>query len=79
MRTGRSDVNQRRMAILGANITKLREAAGESKSAAAEATGMNRWFFTGVEAGERNISVERLFDIADHFGVPPGALLKGIT
>ncbi|KEP41915.1 hypothetical protein MKSMC1_29130 [Mycobacterium kansasii] len=66
------------MATLGANITKLREAAGETKSAAAEATGMNRWFYTSVEAGQRNISVERLFDIADHFGVPPAALLNDI-
>jgi DNA-binding XRE family transcriptional regulator len=69
MSTGQSHVSQRRVAALGANITKLREAAGESKSAAAEATGMNRWFCTGVEAGQRNISIERPFDIADHFGV----------
>lgn len=79
MTVRQSRVAQRRLTTLGANITSLREAAGESKSAASEAIGMNRWFFSGVEAGQRNISIERLFDIADHFGVPPAALLRGVT
>jgi len=68
-----------RMVALGAAITRLREASGESKSATAAAIGMTRFFLRGVEAGERNISVARLFDIADHFGVPPAALFSDIT
>lgn len=74
--TGRSE---RRLAALGSAITQLREAAGETKSATAQATGINRWFLTGLEAGQRNISIARLFDIADHFGVTPAALLKDVT
>jgi transcriptional regulator with XRE-family HTH domain len=72
------ELSQRRPAALGANITKLRESAGESKSAVAAATGINRWFLTGVEAGQRNISVERLFSIADHFAVAPAALFEDV-
>jgi transcriptional regulator with XRE-family HTH domain len=41
--------------------------------------GLNRGFLRGVEAGERNVSVERLFDIADHFEVTVAALLDGVT
>lgn len=65
-----------RMAALGAAIRTLREAAGESKAAAAEAMNLNRTYFRGIEAGERNISLERLFDIADHYGVKVASLLE---
>lgn len=74
-----SRVARRRFELLGATIRELREAAGESQTAAAAAIGLNRGFFRGVEAGERNVSLDRLFDIADHFGVTPAALLKGVT
>lgn len=70
---------QQRLAALGMAITALREAAGETKSAMSKATGIDRWFLTGVEAGQRNISIARLFDIADHFGVTPATLLKDVT
>ena len=71
--------DRRRLAQLGATIRALREAAGESKSAAAAAMGMTRYFLIGIEAGERNVSVERLFDIADHYDVPPAKLLEQVT
>jgi transcriptional regulator with XRE-family HTH domain len=44
---------------------------------AADAMGMTRQFLRGVEAGERNVSLERLFDIADHYGVKVARLLEG--
>ena len=56
----------------------MREAAGESQVAAAEALGLNRSFLIGIEAGRRNVSVERMFDIADHHGVRPAALLEHV-
>lgn len=73
-----ADGDQQRLAVLGANITKLREAANETKIATSRATGIDRMFLTSVEAGQRNISITRLFDIADHFGVAPAALLQNI-
>ncbi|MDP7707450.1 helix-turn-helix domain-containing protein [Mycobacterium sp. TY815] len=74
-----ADRAQQRLAALGANITRLREAANETKSATSRATGIDRIFLTGVEAGQRNISIAKLFDIADHFGVAPATLLSGIS
>ena len=74
-----TDTDRRRLAALAATIRELREAAGESKSAAAAAVGMTRCFLIGIEAVERNVSVERLFDIADHYGVRPASLLERVT
>lgn len=73
-----ADRCQQRLAILGANITRFREAANETKSATSRATGIDRLFLTGIEAGQRNVSIARLFDIADHFGVAPAALLRDV-
>jgi transcriptional regulator with XRE-family HTH domain len=41
--------------------------------------GMTRYFLIGIEAGERNVSVERILDIADHYGVRPASLLERVT
>jgi len=73
-----SDVRDPRLEALGANVRALREAAGESQVAAAAALGLNRGFLIGIEAGRRNVSVQRLFDIADHYGVAPAALLEQV-
>ncbi|TXI55077.1 MAG: XRE family transcriptional regulator [Mycolicibacter arupensis] len=72
-----TETDSQRMAAVGANIRELRESAGESKAVAASAMGMTRQFLRGVEAGERNVSLERLFDIADHYGVKVARLLEG--
>lgn len=68
--------SQRRLQKLGQTLRALREAAGESQVAVAQALGLNRGFLIGIEAGRRNVSVERLFELADHYGVPPAALLE---
>jgi transcriptional regulator with XRE-family HTH domain len=73
-----TETTQRRLEALGQTVRSLREAAGESQVAAAQALGLNRGFLIGIEAGRRNVSVERLFDIADHYGVAPAALLKHV-
>lgn len=67
-----------RMAAVGAAIRELRETAGESKAAAAEAMGLTRHYLRGIEDGERNVSLERLFDIADHYGVKVATLLEHV-
>jgi transcriptional regulator with XRE-family HTH domain len=78
MSAAKNKADLRRLAALGSNITRLREEAGQTKIGLSEAIGMSRKFLADVEAGDRNISVERLFDIADHFGVPPAVLLENI-
>lgn len=67
-----------RMAAVGAAIRELRENAGESKAAAAEAMGLTRQYLRGIEDGERNVSLERLFDIADHYGVKVKSLFEHV-
>jgi len=62
----------------GRALRALRESTGESQSAAAAAIGMDRSFYAGVEAGRNNVSLDKLFAIADHFGVKPARLLAGI-
>lgn len=74
-----TDTDQRGLGALGATIRDLREAAGETKSAAAVAMRMTRYFLIGIETGERNVSVERLFDIADQYRVRPASLLERVT
>jgi transcriptional regulator with XRE-family HTH domain len=73
-----TDADQRRLEALGKSVRALREAAGESQVAAAESLGLNRSFLIGIESGRRNVSVQRLFDIADHYGVRPAALLEHV-
>jgi transcriptional regulator with XRE-family HTH domain len=63
---------------VGATVRRLREESGESLFTAAAAVGLDRGFLRGVETGQRNVSLERLFDIADHFEVVPGELLHGV-
>ncbi|MGZ4524854.1 MAG: HNH endonuclease [Mycobacterium sp.] len=48
----------------------------QSRTASTE---MSRYLLSGIEAGERNVSVERLFDIADHYGVRPASFLERVT
>jgi DNA-binding XRE family transcriptional regulator len=62
----------------GRELRRLRESTGESQAGAAAAIGMDRSFYAGVEAGRNNVSLDKLFTIADHYGVTAGALLDGI-
>jgi transcriptional regulator with XRE-family HTH domain len=67
-----------RLVALGEAVRQLRESAGESQVAAAAALGMDRGFLRGIESGQRNFSIERLFVIADHYRVHPRALFDHI-
>lgn len=59
-----------RMIVLGETIRELRVEAGESQGAAAAACGIrSRPYWTLLELGQVNISVERLLRIADHYKV----------
>lgn len=62
----------RRVAV-GRRIRDLREQARISQAAAAEAAGLSRPFYVGVEAGQRNVSLDNLFAIADALGVDASA------
>lgn len=58
----------RRQAV-GRRIRDLREHARIPQAAVAEAAGMSRPYYMGVEAGRRNVSLDKRFAIADALGV----------
>jgi transcriptional regulator with XRE-family HTH domain len=64
-----------RLVALGDAVRELRESVGESQVAAA-ALGMDQGFLRGIESGQRNFSIERLFVVADHYRVHPRELFN---
>jgi DNA-binding XRE family transcriptional regulator len=65
----------RRMAV-GRRMRDLREGVGLSQAAVAEAAGLSRPFYLAVEAGRRNISLDKVFAIADALGVSAAAFFS---
>lgn len=64
------------LAHVGANIRRLRSAAGWSQVALAEAAGISRRTLIGVEAGDANISLRGLNRIATALGVSFSTVLR---
>ncbi|WP_406834825.1 helix-turn-helix transcriptional regulator [Streptomyces sp. AHU1] len=54
-----------RRQALGRRLKELRGRAGLSQAQLALAAGMNRVFYVGVEGGRRNVSVDKVFALAD--------------
>lgn len=54
----------------GARLRALRESHGETQSSVAESVNASRPFYSQVERGENNVSLEYVFRLAHHFGVP---------
>ncbi|WP_457125749.1 helix-turn-helix domain-containing protein [Mycobacteroides abscessus] len=65
---------QVRLAV-GARIRALRLERGMTQEALALTSGVTRNILIDVEHGRRGLLYERLFDIAEALGVPPGDLL----
>jgi transcriptional regulator with XRE-family HTH domain len=64
MQGGRRDV----LVHVGENLRRLRQAAGLSQTALAEASGISRRTIINLEAGEANISLSGLDRLADALG-----------
>jgi transcriptional regulator with XRE-family HTH domain len=60
---------------LGQRLRELRNCAGETQAATAEAVGLARPYLSAVEAGRKNITLETLYALAEHFDVDPAQLL----
>lgn len=56
------------LACVGENVRRLRQAAGMSQMALAEAAGLSRRMIVGIESGEANISLSNLDRIAEALG-----------
>jgi DNA-binding XRE family transcriptional regulator len=65
--------------IFGQNVRRIRKEAGLSQEELAFRAKLHRTYISSVERGERNVSVENIFAIADALKVFPGDLLKPIA
>jgi len=62
---------------LGQRLRAARTAAGLSVTGLAERAGVSRRYVTQAEAGQANLSVLRLLDLARALGIAPAELLDG--
>jgi DNA-binding XRE family transcriptional regulator len=60
-----------RRAAVGRRMRELRNQAGLTQEAVAEAAGLTRQFYLAVEAGQRTLSLDHVFAIADALGAGP--------
>lgn len=58
-----------RLNLLGKNIRKYREAKKLSQELLAEKVDLSREYITRIENGQKNVSLKKLFAIADALGV----------
>ena len=68
----------RRLAF-GKRLKELRVRAGLSQAQLAETADMNRVFYVGVEGGRRNVSLDKVFALADALGVDVGELFHDLS
>ncbi|WP_245454095.1 helix-turn-helix domain-containing protein [Aquabacter cavernae] len=64
------------LACVGDNIRRLRQEAGLSQAALAEASGLSRRMIVGIESGEANISLSNLDRIAAALGTSFSHLVR---
>ena len=60
----------------GARVRELRKPLGLSQEGLAHEAGLDRTYIGGVERGERNISHDNIWRLADALGVRPGDLFS---
>jgi transcriptional regulator with XRE-family HTH domain len=70
----RGDIAKR----FGQRVRKLREQRGFSQETLAEKADLDRTYISGVERGQRNLSLFSIQAIADGLGVTVGELMKGL-
>jgi XRE family aerobic/anaerobic benzoate catabolism transcriptional regulator len=71
------DGRSSRLGGIGARVRSLREARGLTQRGLAERSGVSPRYLAQLEAGDANISVERLADVARVLHTTPSALLDG--
>ena len=64
---------------LGENIRRYRKALGLSQEKLAAKCQLHRTYVGAVERGERNPSILGVIRITRALGLPPSALIEGIT
>lgn len=77
-RTTSATTRRLNMEIIGANIRRERLARGYTATEMSETFGAMESYFRQIETGHKNVSIHRLIEIADMFGIPAAKLLEGI-
>ena len=62
--------------LVGANVRRLRLAAGLSQAGLSERMGVDRAYVSGLEKGERNPTIVTLWHTAEALGVKVRALFE---
>jgi len=68
-----------RLQAFGRRLRELRTAAGRTQTGLAAEAGIDRSFYWNVEAGKNNISLEKIFALADALGVDVAELFRGLS
>jgi transcriptional regulator with XRE-family HTH domain len=64
--------------VLGKNIRKCRVALGISQEKLGELADLDRTYISGIERGQRNVSLVNIVGIARALRIRPKELLQGI-
>ncbi|WP_331726420.1 helix-turn-helix transcriptional regulator [Streptomyces sp. NBC_00470] len=73
-----SPVVARRQAF-GRRLRALRTGLGRTQADIAAEAGMDRAFYVNVEGGRNNISLDKIFSLADVLGVDVAELFRGLN
>ena len=65
-----------RVAMFGARIRKLRKERGWSQETLAAEAGIDRGYMGHIERGTLNVTIVKVFQIADALDLPPTALFE---
>jgi transcriptional regulator with XRE-family HTH domain len=72
-------VKNRKLALLGQEIRRLREEKNLSQEEFAGLADIDRAYYGGIERGERNVAAINIIKIADAFGVEVGRLFPPLS
>lgn len=68
-----------RREAFGRRLRELRTRMKRSQAEIAEVAGLTRPFYVGVEGGRRNVSLDKVFALADALGVDVGELFHDLN